>query len=114
MTLLSRSLNPLLGSSYLSRSFEPIAWIFMVTPASHGSGEEQSSTLQHNHSKGNSSLCLRPVTFVSAGPSEPLKLLDMIPTFPLASSSQWLPQHRTAAERRSDAQRKGTKQHPAT
>lgn len=41
--------------------------------------DEARSTSQHDHSAwGNSSLRLRPVTFVSAGPSEPLKLLEDI------------------------------------
>ncbi|KAF4947321.1 hypothetical protein FGADI_10502 [Fusarium gaditjirri] len=41
--------------------------------------DEARQTSQHDHSTwGNSSLRLRPVTFVSAGPSEPLKLLDAI------------------------------------
>ncbi|SCO81787.1 uncharacterized protein FRV6_06000 [Fusarium oxysporum] len=41
--------------------------------------DEARQTSQHDHSIwGNSSLRLRPVTFVSAGPSEPLKLLDAI------------------------------------
>ncbi|RGP60345.1 hypothetical protein FLONG3_10907 [Fusarium longipes] len=41
--------------------------------------DEARHTSQHDHSTlGNSSLRLRPVTFVSAGPSEPLKLLDEI------------------------------------
>ncbi|CEI40145.1 hypothetical protein FVEN_g1368 [Fusarium venenatum] len=41
--------------------------------------DEARQTSQHDHSAwGNSSLRSRPVTFVSAGPSEPLKLLDEI------------------------------------
>ncbi|EWZ47619.1 uncharacterized protein FOBCDRAFT_315719 [Fusarium oxysporum Fo47] len=41
--------------------------------------DEARQTSQHDHSTwGNSSLRLRPVTFVSAGPSEPLKHLDAI------------------------------------
>ncbi|KAF4453532.1 Protein SQS1 [Fusarium austroafricanum] len=41
--------------------------------------DEARQTSQHDHSTwGNSSLRLRPVAFVSAGPSEPLKLLDEI------------------------------------
>ncbi|KAF4345800.1 SQS1 [Fusarium beomiforme] len=41
--------------------------------------DEARQTSQHDHSTwGSSSLRLRPVTFVSAGPSEPLKLLDEI------------------------------------
>ncbi|KAF5244483.1 hypothetical protein FANTH_7752 [Fusarium anthophilum] len=41
--------------------------------------DEARQTSQHDHSTwGNSSLRLRPVTFVSAGPTEPLKLLDAI------------------------------------
>ncbi|GKU02549.1 hypothetical protein FLAG1_04622 [Fusarium langsethiae] len=41
--------------------------------------DEARQTSQHDHSAwGNSSLRLRPVAFVSAGPSEPMKLLDEI------------------------------------
>ncbi|KAI6769477.1 hypothetical protein HG531_010581 [Fusarium graminearum] len=41
--------------------------------------DEARQTSQHDHSAwGHSSLRSRPVTFVSAGPSEPLKLLDEI------------------------------------